>query len=271
MTITFYATLDHRQIKPADMDGVKHVLLPASSWESVKFKTPNLPAGAIKAADSGAFRAMLKGRYSFTIARYVEWLDRVQPAWAATRDWVCADATPDQVLERQQQTTEHAYELFRDYRDVSWSWVPVIQGWTVPEYQAHARELLPLIRDMQRAGHATRVGIGSLKVRENGAEVSQIVYTLAKELPGVPFHLFGVSLKFFRHENAYFPQMVSIDTSLWDGRCGLKERHKAQQDQQKRGMTRMEHGYQVALPDYLARFEKRLGEVKQQTMWEVFE
>lgn len=261
MSITFYATIDHRQVKPCMT--ATHVMLPASAWAAVKFRPPTLPEDVIAVSDSGAYRALQIGGYSFTIEQYVNWLNTFRPRWAATRDYVCAFADEQTVIERQQFTSDQAWQMWRVYPDVPWKWTPVIQGWTVEEYRCHARELRPLIQDMRRKGHSEVVGIGTLKVRDGGAEVSRIVHAVADALPGIPFHLFGVSLKFIKARDGYFPQTASIDTSLWDGRCGHKARHAANAEQMRLGLSRMEHGYNVALPRYLQKVETALSSPKQ--------
>lgn len=267
MTITFYATMscDHLRSYMADTP----VLLPASSWSRIKMRKPNLPPHVRHvAADSGGFVATFKwGDYRYTPAEYVRWLRTFNPRWAATMDYCCEEEITGKnegvVRFRQDRTTDMAHHFWEQYRDVPWAWVPTVQGWEVADYVRHARELKPLIDEMQAAGHPDfRVGIGTLCHRASAQMVRDVSRAVATELPGVPLHLWGVKLSVLqaRYE---LPQVVSVDSAAWDqagfGRDGIRTRD----EQRALGMKQKEYAHKIALPRYLRKVEAALNRPKQ--------
>jgi hypothetical protein len=189
----FYATMSYGQAR----DFIPNVpyLLPASSWAGKGLPKPRIPAHVTHvAADSGGFVATFKwGDYRYTPDEYVGWLNSFNPAWAATMDYCCEKEIAENagvVRQRQQRTSEMAWQLWNTYRRSAWAWVPTVQGWEVEDYIRHARELRPLIAEMQHEqGPEFRVGIGTLCARASAAMVQKVAHAVAAELPGVPLHL----------------------------------------------------------------------------------
>lgn len=264
----FYATVDADSIRPYMPD--VPVMLPASSWARKGLKPVRLPAHiSTRVADCGGFVATRRwGDYRYTPDQYVDWLMSFSPQWAATMDYCCEDeitaGRPGLVRERQHRTTEMAWCFWETYRDVPWTWVPTIQGWTVQNYRAHAREMWYLIQRMvehyQRGGQF-RVGIGTLCARADTATIQDVVAAVADELPGVPLHLWGVKLGFLKSPVAVHPAVVSIDSAAWNalygrGRDGFHES----------GLTQREYVYRVRLPEYLHKIEAALSGVKQASL-----
>lgn len=266
MTITFYATMSSDHVRRKYWDWMHNVptLLPASSWSRPEWKfrlkpVPMNPAIDDVAADCGGFVATFKrGGYTYTSDEYVTWLDQLPKlTWAATMDYCCEEEITGKndgvVRERQQRTSEMAYHFWSTYNHLPWAWVPTVQGWTVADYVRHARELRPLIQEMQRAsGPAFRVGIGTLCRRASAAMVAQVVKAVAFELPGVPLHLWGVKLTALQSRHPLY-QVVSVDSAAWDqggmGRDGIRQLH----EQRAQGMTQREYSHKIALPRYLAK------------------
>lgn len=275
MTITFYYTMscDHLRHYMADVP----VMLPASSWSRVKMRKPNLPAHVRQvAADSGGFVATFKwGDYRYTPEQYASWLDTFRPQWAATMDYCCENEITSGnvgiVRERQQRTSEMAYRFWKDYRDVPWSWCVTVQGWHVEDYIRHARELKPLIQEMQTAGHPDfRVGIGTLCRRASAKMVQQVVQAVAEQLPGVPLHLWGVKLLVLQSAYA-LPNVVSVDSAAWEG---LMFKGRTAWNDAKATMTQKEYAHNIALPRYQKKVEAALSSAKsalpprQRSFWE---
>ena len=109
----------------------------------------------LKGADCGAFTATLKwnAHYRFTPVQYVRWLYLWLPHWAAVMDLCCLSASRGDpgatiVAARQAWTTQMAWQFWQLYRDVPWCWSPCIQGYSLTQFEQHARDLLPLIRLM---------------------------------------------------------------------------------------------------------------------------
>jgi hypothetical protein len=154
-----------------------------------------------------------------------------------------------------------AWLFWRQFGEVKFAWVPTIQGWEIADYQRHAQELRPLIAEM--ATHygpqsAWRVGIGSLCQRASVSMIRQVVAAVAEELPGVPLHLWGVSLRGLRSPVALPGHVVSCDSSSWN-RLPVK----GVEEWRKSGLSQRRWTITVALPRYLHAIEQTLATPKQ--------
>lgn len=264
----FYPTFDADSIR-LNMPACP-VLLPASSWARLPRKAdralpvPRIPAQVPKlAADSGGFVASLRAKklgladgYSYSSDEYVIWLQALGPrlSWAGMFDYCCAGATERQVVrERQVKTTAMARLFWKRYQGMGIVFVPTVQGQTVADYRRHARELRPLIEEMARTyrqRRAWRVGIGGLVQR--GAEtIRQVCAAVAEELPGIPFHLWGLSLRTLRSPMVLPRQVISCDSSSWNWRYGQNlEECRAS------GLSVRQWVITVALPRYRANVQQ---------------
>ncbi len=285
MSITFYATIGVDELKPYCMTPELMqdvaVLLPASSYARTGLdKPPTLPAYVKhRAADCGGFVATFRwgGKYPYTPEQYVRWLDMWSPDWAATMDFCCEDeitnGKPGVVRERQQKTTDMAWLFWRDYRDRAWAWVPTIQGWHVEDYRHHAREMRPLIVEMQAyygAKSQFRVGIGTLCRRASIEMIRSIASAVAGELGEVPLHLWGIKLNTVQSRIALPEQVVSLDSAaFWFSHEGgwKVAREEMQSWSRERGLTHRHYLYQVALPRYQAKLARALSMPKQATLF----
>src|SRR5258708_4120516 len=211
MSIIFYPTISRGEAGKYLDGSTTRVLLTASSYAADEVKkygivrkkitTPTLPESITdRAADCGGFVATFKwgGIYPYTAMQYVEWLHAWHPQWAATMDYCCEDEiTTDQpgiVRARQDATTGMTYHFWHTYRDVSWVWVPTIQGWAIDDYVRHAQELKPLIDEMHvyyGAESAFRVGIGTLCHRASVEMIRAVVLAVVAVLGEVDIHLWG--------------------------------------------------------------------------------
>lgn len=191
---------------------------------------PKLPVSICdRAGDWGGYRVVKdwEGKAPFTQQQYVDWLSSWEPCWAATWDYPCSDekasSSPTVVQTRQDETTLMAWYFWHHYKNVPWCWVPTVQGWTVGDYRRHAQDLYPLVKKMQAyygQSSAFRVGIGSLVGRRDAA-VKAIANTVAEELPGTLFHVWGAwKLKHFKSPIAWHEQVVSTDSGAFNGRFG---------------------------------------------------
>jgi hypothetical protein len=262
---TFYATIDRKanryDIPPVD------AMFPASSYhDGTRLIKPRFPRWLTSiAADSGGFVASrIWGDYRYTVGQYVRWLDTFGPQWAATMDFCCEDeltsGKPGVVRLRQRRTTDMAWLFWELYRRADWQWVPTIQGWTIPDYVRHARELRPLLETMQvYYGSGWRVGIGTLCRRSKSAFIHHVVQAVAGELPGFSFHLWGVKLDALRTA-IDLPGVVSVDSGVWHG--ARDEQGKAW----KRYGKKLDYAYYKALPAYQAKVMLAVNGPKQLTL-----
>lgn len=266
--LTFYATINSDSVRPYIPD--VPLMLPASSWARKNLRAPGLPAHITHtAADCGGFVATFKwGDYRYTPAQYVAWLETFTPRWAATMDYCCEDEITSGragvVRERQDRTTMMAHRFWRDYRRTPWAWVPTVQGWTLDDYQRHARTLRPLVDEMAHyygPGSDFRVGIGTLCRRASTAMIRAVSAVVASELPGMPLHLWGIKLGALKSRIALPQAVASVDSAAWESAFahGIEVRRAS-------GLSEREHAYRVALPAYRAKVRAALNQTKQLTM-----
>jgi hypothetical protein len=270
--IEFYATVSYGRLHkdmPRCCDGREIAyLLPASSWSRGNLSKPKLPAEITHtAADCGGYVATkIWGDYRYSPQQYVDWLETFTPRWAATMDYCCEKevaANKGIVRERQQRTTDMAYLFWQDYRDAAWAWVPTIQGWQVDDYVRHAQELKPLIIEMKShygPSSAFRVGIGTLCKRASVSMVHEVVNAVARELPGVPLHLWGIKLTALKSKTVLM-NVVSVDSAAFDP-GGLPGSKWAWEEQRASGMSQRKFLFCVRLPQYLRKVNAALSEPK---------
>lgn len=257
----FYATFDVDSLCsyiPQDTA----VLLPASSWARKGLKPPHLPPGIHKCgADSGGFVAShIWGEYRYTLSQYVAWLCSWNPLWAATMDYCCEPELAVVTKERQARTTQNAYAAWKTYRHVPFAWVPTIQGLWPEDYRRHAKEMKPLLEEMQEAYQDYphwRVGIGTLCRREDVTIVQAILQAVREVLPGIPFHLWGIKLDALRSID--LTQVISTDSAVWHGKYG-SARQQTQQEAVKQGMSVRRYAVLVNLPTYTSKVQSAVEE-----------
>lgn len=265
----FYCTLDVDSVSKTLHEYMPNVpvMLPASSWARYKLKKPTLPAHITsRAADCGGFVATrIWGDYRYSPQEYVDWLHTFQPQWAATMDYCCEDEITSGkrgiVQERQQKTSEMAYLFWEVFNSAPWAWVPTIQGWKVDEYRQHARQMRPLIQEMQRQygdQSAFRVGIGTLCRRASVPMIHKVIAAVSEELPGVPLHLWGIKLGAFKAFDALPGKIASVDSAAWNSLWGTNR-----EEWRKSGLIQRRFTYSIALPRYLAKVEEAINTPKQ--------
>lgn len=275
--MNFYATIIVQEVSKYMPDNVFY-LLPASSWarkmhKSGRIKPIRLPEHVKHcAADCGGFVATrIWGEYRYSPACYFEWLNSFPKGvlkWAATMDYCMEQEITDGkkgiIRERQHRTTHNAYLFWHEYRQTSWNWIPTVQGWEVEDYIYHARQLKPLIYEMRDhyGDHSYfRVGIGTLCARASTSMIQQVVSAVRQELPGIKFHLWGVKLNTIKSALA-MPDVISVDSAAWNP-GGLGSGKAAKEEKESMGISHTRYRYQIALPRYIAKFNKACSTSKQ--------
>lgn len=271
----FHTTISAKELRPG-MPPVPFLLSAASflrqdSKGRCSLRTPRfLPASPWKGADCGGFTAAMRwgGHYRFTPIQYLKWLSDWHPQWASTFDLPCLSETGGYpgaavVEERQRWTTAMAWHFWELHRNTPFCWVPTIQGYTIEEYEHHARALTDLIRQMQAyysdpgwgddeeeeewsVGNAFRVGIGSLCGRASPSFILEVIPRIRAIIGGdIALHLWGVKLKTLQ-SGTFFPGVISCDSGAWNGLFGREhEKRRAS------GLTVVEYSWQVKHPAYL--------------------
>jgi hypothetical protein len=238
------------------------VLVAASAcWDGRQLRAYSWPAPApIHFCDSGGFVFGRKaGGFPFSLDDYHEWLTLMRPDVAACLDLPCeAEIAADdaEVARRQRWTLEAAAVLMS--RPASWRWLPVVQGRTLEQYADHARAY-------REAGLVTEyMGIGSLCRRTSLKEIRAIIGTVAAELPGTRFHLFGIALRLLTQHVALHPAVLSLDSGAWNGRFG-SDIPEFNAEMQAKKWSQRETAIRWALPRYAAKVRAAVEEAKQLT------
>lgn len=165
--------------------------------------------------DSGGFTELsLNGGWTIPARQYAREVRRFRDeigrlAWAAPQDWMCEPPilakTGSTVVEHQARTVANFLDLMAI--DDTLPVIPVLQGWTLPDYE----RCLALY---ERAGidltTAPLVGVGSVCRRQSTAEAAAILATLAGY--GLKLHGFGLKLDGLR---ASADHLASADSLAW--------------------------------------------------------
>lgn len=271
MTFEFYYTVSGDDIRPYMPD--VPILLPASSFVEQRttgeyyLRKPNLPEHvAHRAADCGGFVASrVWGEYRYSLEDYAKWLRTWGPQWAATMDYCCEPELSVVTRERQDKTTANAWQAWREYKDVPWTWVPTVQGLEIEDYQRHAREMKPLISSMRNfygADRGFRVGIGTLCRRASAEMIRQVVDAVITELGNVPLHLWGVKLTYLQDKEPMPRQIISVDSAAWNGQFG-----RGHEEFRESGLTRRRYLWTIKQPEYQKKVQTALDIPKQLRMF----
>jgi hypothetical protein len=188
------------------------------------YRTPR-PATCSWALDSGGFTELSTyGTWRTSAAEYVDAVAGYEREvgrldWAAPQDWMCEPAiihgggsfpgTHLSVAEHQRRTVANFLELGELWPTMSHApcpFMPVLQGWTLGDYQRCA--------DMYeeagvRLAEQRVVGLGSVCRRQNTISIGLIVNWFAGELP---LHGFGVKTGGLI---GYGHQLTSADSLAW--------------------------------------------------------
>ena len=169
--------------------------------------------------DSGGFTELaMFGGWQTTATEYADAIHRYDAEigsldWAAPQDWMCepfmVDRTGLSVTEHQQRTVANLIELRSLVTDVRV--VPVLQGWTLDDYHAHAGMYADAGIDLAKE---STVGLGSVCRRQATGEIAQIVATMSGDY-GLRLHGFGVKGDGIRR---YGWMLHSADSMAWSYR-----------------------------------------------------
>ena len=167
------------------------------------------------ALDSGGFSEIAEhgrgvtpaGEYAEAIGRYHEQVGGLD--WAAPQDWMCEPfmvaKTGLTVAEHQARTLDSVLELGATVYGVAI--IPVLQGWEIGDYVAHADAYRDAGIDLARAD---LVGLGSVCRRQGTGEIGAIV----SELAGYGFRLHGFGVK-TEGLALYGRHLASADSMAW--------------------------------------------------------
>ena len=129
--------------------------------------------------------------------------------FVACRDWMCE---PFMLAKTGKTIRDHQMLTIESYINVTavapWvAWMPVLQGWEVDDYLAHAEMYADAGINLRAL---RRVGVGSVCRRQATAEGEQIMRAVAAI--GVRVHAFGVKVDGLR---LYGDIIASADSMAW--------------------------------------------------------
>ena len=168
------------------------------------------------ALDSGAFTELDRhGGWTVTPQEYVAEVRRFATIgnmrWAAVQDWMCEPhilAKTGLTIAEHQRRTTHSYLVLKSLAPEV-AWVPVLQGWKVDDYLAHAEEYnraLPF-----PLATLPLVGVGSVCRRQKTDEALEILRVL--HALGLKLHGFGFKTDGLWNGGSYL--LASADSMSW--------------------------------------------------------
>lgn len=178
-------------------------------------------SGAPWAGDSGAYAALMlatdrdghpwSADYESYGGMWLRIVDEIgcMPDFIAVQDWPCEPSvrvrTGMSVAWHQEATTDSYLQLAEGF---PWlPWLPIVQGWSLPDYVRHVEAYAAAGVDLTAA---SRVGIGSICRRGSQRAVAAIVETLAAR--GLRLHAFGASVNALRLVGHL---LTSSDSQAW--------------------------------------------------------
>lgn len=172
-------------------------------------------ARAVWWQDSGGFTELaLFGQYQTTPQEYVAQTRRHarevgRLAFVSPQDWMCEPSvrhkTGLSVAEHQRHTIDSLLELRALAPEIAW--LPVLQGWQLPEYVAHVEQYAVAGIDLRRE---PLVGVGTVCRRQATREGVRIMQTLSGL--GLRLHGFGLKTLGLRAGAEY---LRSADSLAW--------------------------------------------------------
>lgn len=167
------------------------------------------------ALDSGGFTELnMFGGWKTTPEQYVDAVRRYADElghleWASPQDWMCEPwvvaKTGLSVAEHQARTVENYLTLIDLAPDLPF--IPVLQGWVLEDYHAHADAYAAAGVDLTEQ---PVVGIGSVCRRQATGQIAGIFDALSAR--GLKMHGFGVKTAGLAQ---YADQLVSADSLAW--------------------------------------------------------
>lgn len=167
------------------------------------------------ALDSGGFSELsMYGRWATTPTEYAaaigRYHDRIRRLdWAAPQDWMCE---PFMLAKTGLTIAEHQARTLASFRELNATVygvviIPVLQGWKIGDYVAHAEQYRDDGIDLAKS---SLVGLGSVCRRQSTDEIAVIV----TELEGYGFKLHGFGVKTSGLAR-YGHRLASADSMAW--------------------------------------------------------
>lgn len=152
------------------------------------------------------------GQYAGEAQRYREQIGGMD--FAAIQDWMCEPfilaKTGKTVLEHQERSVQSYLDLKALAPELPW--VPVLQGWKIPDYLDHAAIYQRAGVDL---GSLPRVGVGSVCRRQAQQQAVDLFAEL--RFLKLKLHGFGLKVGFLKH--VFRCGLESFDSMAWSFRA----------------------------------------------------
>ena len=176
--------------------------------------------------DCGSFSVFRRfGKFPYTWEQYYSWVKTINPKWFAT--W---DKPGDPI------STQKYIEKYSKYGGV-----PTCQGIEPCDYRAHTKDLKDF--NFIAVGNLVRPGIDRRAILDE----------ILMEVPQAKLHIWGLSLHKLIAGGELPSNVVSIDSSSWNGRWG-KGIEEYKQNQGK--YTQRMYAIKVMIPRYLDKWKQ---------------
>lgn len=189
-------------------------------WPKTMGRNTPRPATVPVFLDSGAFTEIDKhGAWTWAIRDFVAFVRRARAAletvqWVGIQDWMCEPfvlrKTGLSIEEHQRRTVASYLDLCAAAPEVPW--LATLQGYTLADYlrcaELYARAGIDLAA-------LPLVGLGSVCRRNGTAELVGVLDGLARELPDVRWHGYGVKSEGVLQSCA---GLRSVDSDAWSSR-----------------------------------------------------
>ena len=161
--------------------------------------------------DSGAYSVIGKyGKYPYSCEEYTEGIKKWHPDIAWTMDYPCE-------LELQRKGNYGPRESMlmtirnqKELLDLGSNTQMVVQGWNLRDY------LLGIDMINENGLMTERLGIGSICRRGQNMQISEIVRTVKRNVPGwVKLHGFGIKISVLKNTDSLY-HLYSADSQSWD-------------------------------------------------------
>lgn len=160
--------------------------------------------------DSGAYSVIGKyGKYPYSCEEYTEGIKKWHPDIAWTMDYPCEPELQRKGNYGPKQSMAMTIENQKKLLDLGAKTQMVVQGWELRDYLQN----LDMIKE--NGLMTERLGIGSICRRGQNMQISEIVRTVKRNVPGwVKLHGFGIKISVLKNTNSLY-HLYSADSQAW--------------------------------------------------------
>ena len=160
--------------------------------------------------DSGAYSVIGKyGKYPYSCEEYTEGIKKWHPDIAWTMDYPCELELQRKGNYGPKQSMLMTIENQKKLLDLGANTQMVVQGWELRDYLQN----LDMINE--NGLMTERLGIGSICRRGQNMQISEIIRTVKRNVPGwVKLHGFGIKISVLKNTDSLY-HLYSADSQTW--------------------------------------------------------